>query len=100
MVHPNEDYVLNLLEDVGLVTRSQIEKARADSNGATNVVDVLVKDGLVSEADVSRTPRRAGTHGLGRSFDHGPFRRRSLNRFAAKMRAASRSFRLALVKPD
>ena len=55
MVHPNEDYVLNLLEDVGLVTRTQIEKARAKLNGATNVVDVLVKDGLVSEADVSRS---------------------------------------------
>ena len=55
MVHPNEDYVLNLLEDAGLVTRTQIEKARAKLNGAANVVDVLVKDGLVSEADVSRS---------------------------------------------
>jgi type II secretion system protein E len=55
MVHPNEDYVLNLLEDAGLVTRTQIEKARAKLNGAANVVEVLVKDGLVSEADVSRS---------------------------------------------
>ena len=70
MVQPNEDYVLNLLQDVGLVTRTQIEKARAKLNGAANVVDVLVKDGLVSEADVSREPRRAGAHGLDRSLDH------------------------------
>ncbi len=55
MVHPNEDYVLNLLEDAGLVTRTQIEKARAKLNGAANVVEVLMKDGLVSEADVSRS---------------------------------------------
>ena len=31
MVHPNEDYVLKVLEDVGLVTRTQIEKARAQA---------------------------------------------------------------------
>ena len=54
-MHPNEDYVLNLLEDAGLVTRTQVEKARAKLNGAANVVDVLIKDGVVSEADVSRS---------------------------------------------
>jgi type II secretion system protein E len=54
-VQPKEDYVLKLLEDAGLVTRSQIEKARAKLNGTTNVVAVLVKDGAISEADVSRS---------------------------------------------
>jgi type IV pilus assembly protein PilB len=54
-VQPKEDYVLKLLEDAGLVTRSQIEKARAKLNGTTNVVDVLVKEGAISEADVSRS---------------------------------------------
>ncbi len=53
-MHPNEDYVLHLLEDAGLVTRTQIEKARSKLNGAANVVEVLVKDGIVSDADVSR----------------------------------------------
>jgi type IV pilus assembly protein PilB len=53
-VHLNEDYVLNLLEDSGLVTRTQIEKARSKLNGAANVVEVLVKDAVVSDADVSR----------------------------------------------
>jgi type IV pilus assembly protein PilB len=54
-VHPNEDYVLNVLEDVGLVTRSQIEKAKSRVNGAGTAIDALVKDGVVSEADVSRS---------------------------------------------
>ena len=50
-----EDYVLKLLEDAGLVTRSQIEKARARLNGSGNVVDLLIKDGILSDADVSRS---------------------------------------------
>ena len=54
-MHPNEDYVLNVLEDVGLVTRSQIENARLRLDGAGTAIDILVKDGVVSEADVSRS---------------------------------------------
>jgi type II secretion system protein E len=54
-VQPNEDYVLRVLEDVGMVTNSQIASARTRLNGATSVVDVLVRDGVVSETDVSRT---------------------------------------------
>jgi type II secretion system protein E len=54
-VQPNENYVLDLLQDAGLVTRPQIESARAKLNGANNIVDLLVKDGIVSDADVSRT---------------------------------------------
>ncbi len=51
----NEDYVLSVLEDVGLVTHAQIASARARLNGSTDVVAVLVRDGIVSETDVSRT---------------------------------------------
>ncbi|HEY2614299.1 MAG TPA: ATPase, T2SS/T4P/T4SS family [Chthoniobacterales bacterium] len=54
-MQPKEDYVLKLLEDAGLVTRSQIENAKSRLNGATNAVDRLVKDGVISEADVSRS---------------------------------------------
>ncbi|PZR74845.1 MAG: type II secretion system protein E [Chthoniobacterales bacterium] len=50
-----EDFVLKLLEDAGLVTRSQIDKARSKLNGTTNVVDILVQEGVVSETDVSRS---------------------------------------------
>ncbi|MEY2527451.1 MAG: type pilus assembly protein PilB, partial [Verrucomicrobiota bacterium] len=54
-VQPNEDYVLKVLQDVGLVTCRQIDSARSRLNGADNVVDFLVKGGVVSETDVLRT---------------------------------------------
>jgi type II secretion system protein E len=54
-VQHNEDYVLKVLQDVGLVTRKQVDGARKRLNGANNVVDLLVKDGVVSETDISRT---------------------------------------------
>ncbi|MEY2505516.1 MAG: type pilus assembly protein PilB, partial [Verrucomicrobiota bacterium] len=49
----NEHFVLNLLEEAGLVTRAQIEAARSKSNGAGGAIDLLIKEGTVSEADVS-----------------------------------------------
>ncbi|MBA3273239.1 MAG: type II/IV secretion system protein, partial [Chthoniobacterales bacterium] len=51
----NEDYVLGVLEDVGLVTQSQLANARAKLNGTSSVVDALVRDGIVEETAVSRT---------------------------------------------
>jgi len=50
-VQPKEDYLLKLLEDAGLVTRSQIERAKSRLNGAAHLVEVLIKDGVVSDAD-------------------------------------------------
>ncbi len=55
MPPPNEEYVLDLLRDVGLLTRKQIEEARAELNGNTSVVELLVRQGLVSADDISRT---------------------------------------------
>jgi len=54
-VQKNETYVLDLLHDAGLVTRPQIENARSRLNGENNVVGLLIRDGVVSEADVTRT---------------------------------------------
>jgi len=54
-VQQNEDYVLKVLQEVGLVSRKQIDAARARLDGQNTVVDVLVKDGVVSESDVSRS---------------------------------------------
>ncbi|MFL6515310.1 MAG: GspE/PulE family protein [Chthoniobacterales bacterium] len=51
----NEDYVIRVLQDVGLVTRPQIEQARSRLNGADSVVELLIKDGIISDTDVSRT---------------------------------------------
>src|SRR3984893_3384069 len=55
LVQHNEDYVVKVLQEVGLVTRKQVDGARARLNGANSIVDLLVKDGVLSEADVSRT---------------------------------------------
>src|SRR3989449_1451787 len=54
-VQQNEQYVLRVLEDGGLITGQQIDSARSRLNGEPGVVDVLIDDGIVSEADVSRT---------------------------------------------
>jgi len=54
-VQQNEDYVLKVLQDVGLVSRKQIEGARKHLNGQNNVVDLLIKSGIVTESDVSRS---------------------------------------------
>jgi type IV pilus assembly protein PilB len=51
----NDDYVLKVLEEIGLVSRKQIAQARAKLNGAPGVVDVLVRDGVVSVDDISRS---------------------------------------------
>jgi len=51
----NDDYVLKVLEEIGLVSRKQIVQARAKLNGAPSVVDVLVRDGVVSADDISRS---------------------------------------------
>ena len=53
-MHPNDDYVLRVLEDVGLITQAQIESARSRLNGSSKVVDVLTREGVLSETDVSR----------------------------------------------
>jgi len=54
-VQQNEDYVLKVLQDVGLVSRKQIEGARKHLNGQNNVVDLLIKNEIVTESDVSRS---------------------------------------------
>jgi type IV pilus assembly protein PilB len=54
-VQANDDYVLKVLEEIGLVSRKQIAQARAKLNGAPSVVDALVRDGVVSADDISRS---------------------------------------------
>jgi type IV pilus assembly protein PilB len=55
MPPPNEEYVLDLLRNVGLVTRKQIEEVRTNLNGSASVVDLLVRQGIVSPDDISRS---------------------------------------------
>src|SRR6478672_5395420 len=52
---PNEEHILDLLRDVGLLTRHQIDEARSNLNGEKSVIDILVRQGIVSPDDVSRS---------------------------------------------
>jgi type II secretion system protein E len=54
-VQHNEEYVLRVLEEGGLVTRQQIDGARSHLNGEPSVIDVLIEDGILSDVEVSRT---------------------------------------------
>jgi len=54
-VQYNEDYVLGVLHDGGLLTRQQIDSARSRLNGEPGVLDVLINDDTLSDVDVSRT---------------------------------------------
>jgi type IV pilus assembly protein PilB len=50
----NEEYVVEILQDVGLITQSQVAEARAKSGGGS-VVKELINLGLITQEDVSRT---------------------------------------------
>jgi type IV pilus assembly protein PilB len=50
----NEEYVVEILQDVGLITQSQVSSARAKA-GAGSLVKELIEEGLISQEDVSRT---------------------------------------------
>jgi len=54
-VQHNEEYVLKVLEEGGVITRQQIDGARSLLNGEPGVVDVLINDGIVSDVEISRT---------------------------------------------
>jgi type II secretion system protein E len=57
-VHASDSYLLDILEEAGLVTSAQIAAARQRQNGSASVVEVLVREGAVSESDLSRTLAR------------------------------------------
>ncbi len=51
----NEDYILEILLETALVTRSQIERARSERTGDETVVKALIREGIVTEEDVIRS---------------------------------------------
>jgi general secretion pathway protein E/type IV pilus assembly protein PilB len=55
MLPPNEDYILDLLLHAGLLSREQIDHARARLNGENRVVDALVREGVLNADDLSRS---------------------------------------------
>lgn len=50
----NEEYILEILQDVGLIGSSQIEDARSRA-GTNGVLKTLVDEGQLSQEDISRT---------------------------------------------
>ncbi len=50
----NDDYVTELLVDTGLITRSQLDRAREESSPEHGVIQTLMDQGAVSDEDVSR----------------------------------------------
>ena len=50
----NEDYILEILMDVGLVTRTQVDYARSKMSGSS-VIDSLISEGFITQEDVGRT---------------------------------------------
>jgi type II secretion system protein E len=50
----NEEYVVEILQDVGLVTGSQVGAARTKAGGGS-VLKELIEEGLLTQEDVSRT---------------------------------------------
>jgi type IV-A pilus assembly ATPase PilB len=53
-VAQNEDYIIEILLETSLITKSQLERARAERKGEETVVEVLIQQGIVSQEDVTR----------------------------------------------
>jgi general secretion pathway protein E/type IV pilus assembly protein PilB len=53
-VAQNEDYILEILLETSLVTKSQIERGRAEKKGPETVVEALISQGALTQEDVTR----------------------------------------------
>ncbi len=51
----NDDYIIEILKDVGLIKTDQIEAAKSQAGGTRSVVDVLVDEGVISKMEVLKT---------------------------------------------
>ena len=54
IVSHNEEYVVEILREVGLLAQSQVERARARA-GAGSVLKELIDQSIINEEDVART---------------------------------------------
>ena len=50
----NDDYIIEILKDVGLLTQEQIEEVRGKTAGL-HMVETLIREKIVSEEDVAKT---------------------------------------------
>lgn len=50
----NDEYVIEILKDVGLINQEQVDKVAAQTGGL-HMIDTIVREGIVSAEDVART---------------------------------------------
>ncbi|MEI9895495.1 MAG: ATPase, T2SS/T4P/T4SS family [Chthoniobacter sp.] len=50
----NDDYIIEILLETSLITKSQLERARTEKVGEESVVEALIRQGIVSQEDVTR----------------------------------------------
>jgi type IV-A pilus assembly ATPase PilB len=53
-VAANEDYILEILQETGLVTKSQTERARSDRHAGESIADALIREGILTQEDMMR----------------------------------------------
>jgi type II secretory ATPase GspE/PulE/Tfp pilus assembly ATPase PilB-like protein len=53
-VAQNDDYILDILLETGLISKSQVERAREEKADGESPTEALVRLGIVSQEDVSR----------------------------------------------
>jgi general secretion pathway protein E/type IV pilus assembly protein PilB len=53
-VAQNDDYTIEILLETALITKSQVERARADHNSNESLVQGLIRQGSVTQEDVTR----------------------------------------------
>lgn len=50
----NDDYILDILKETGLVTSAQLDEARHDRRGDETVADALIRQGVLTQEDEMR----------------------------------------------
>ncbi|HET6406932.1 MAG TPA: GspE/PulE family protein [Chthoniobacteraceae bacterium] len=50
----NEDYILEILQETSLITRSQVESARSEKQIDETVIQCLIRQSVVSQEDITR----------------------------------------------
>jgi type IV pilus assembly protein PilB len=54
-MYSNEDYLIQLLTEAGLVTAQDLNHAKGTKKPTESMMEGLIKSGVVSEEDVART---------------------------------------------
>ena len=50
----NDDYIVEILLETALITKSQVDRAQSETRGDGSLVETLISDGILSQEDVTR----------------------------------------------